>query len=42
MQYRFSGTIRDETIEQVMAATKLSSSIDYEIEERNIYIKSKE
>ena len=42
MQYRFSGTIRDETIEQVMSAIKLAAAIDYEIEDRNIYIKRKE
>jgi ferric-dicitrate binding protein FerR (iron transport regulator) len=42
MQYRFSGTIQDETIEQVLAAIKLASSINYEIKERDIFIKSKE
>lgn len=39
-QIRFTGTIRNETIEQVMTAIKMASSIDYEIEERDIWIKS--
>ena len=37
-QIRFTGTIENETIEQVMAAIKLASSIDYRIEERVIWI----
>ena len=37
-QSRFTGTIKKETIEQVMAAIKLASSIDYKIEEGEIWI----
>lgn len=37
-QARFTGTIEDETIEQVMAAMKIAASIDYRIEEREIWI----
>jgi ferric-dicitrate binding protein FerR (iron transport regulator) len=40
-QYRFTGVIDKETIEQVMSAIKLASSIDYRIEEREIWITSK-
>jgi len=40
--YRFTGIIKDETIEQVMAAIKLASSIDYRFDDRNIQIMSKE
>ena len=39
---RFTGTIENETIEQVMAAIKLASSIDYRIEERVIWISKME
>ena len=41
-QIRFTGTIENETIEQVMAAIKLASSIDYRIEERVIWISKME
>jgi transmembrane sensor len=41
-QFRFTGTIEDETIEQVMAALKIAASIDYRIEEREIWISKKE
>jgi transmembrane sensor len=41
-EYRFTGIIKDETIEQVMAAIKLASSIDYRFEDREIRIMSKE
>lgn len=41
-QYKFTGTFENETIEQVLAAIKLASSVDYRIEEREIWIKSKE
>ncbi len=37
-KYKFTGTIENETIEQVMAAIRLASSIDYKIEERDIWI----
>ncbi len=38
-QYKFTGTIKNETIEQVMEAIKLASSVDYKIEEREIWIR---
>lgn len=38
-QSRFTGTIEDETIEQVMAAIKIAASFDYRIEDREIWIK---
>lgn len=38
-QLRYTGTFKNETIEQVMVALKLASSIDYEIDERDIWIK---
>lgn len=41
-QFRFTGTIENETIEQVLAAIKLASSIDYQMDEREIWIKSKQ
>ena len=41
-QYRFTGTFENETIEQVMEAIKLASSIDYKIEEREIWISKME
>ncbi len=41
-EYRFTGTIKNETIEQVMSAIKLASSIDYRFDDRNIRIMSKE
>jgi ferric-dicitrate binding protein FerR (iron transport regulator) len=41
-QFRFTGTIENETIEQVLAAIKLASSVDYRIEEREIWIKTEE
>ena len=41
-QFKFTGTIENETIEQVMAAIKLASSIDYRIEEREIWIRKRE
>ena len=41
-QFRFTGTIENETIEQVMAAIKLAASIDYRIEEREIWISKME
>lgn len=37
-QYRFTGTIENETIEQVMAAIKLAAPIDYKIEEREVWV----
>ncbi len=37
-QFKFTGTIEDETIEQVMMAIRLAYSIDYWIEERDIWI----
>ena len=37
--YRFTGVIKNETIEQVMSAIKLASSIDYKIDEREIWIR---
>lgn len=37
-QFRFTGTIENETIEQVMDAIKLASSIDYRMEEREIWL----
>ena len=37
-QFRFSGTIEKETIEQVMVAIKLASSIDYYIEDGEVTI----
>lgn len=41
-QYKFTGTFENETIEQVLTAIKLASSVDYRIEESEIWIKSKE
>ena len=41
-QFRFTGTFENETIEQVFAAIKLASSIDYKIEEREIWINQAE
>lgn len=41
-QFRFTGTFENETIEQVLAAIKLASSIDYKIEEREIWINQAE
>ena len=38
-QFRFTGTFQNETIEQVMEAIKLAASIDYKIEEGNIWIR---
>lgn len=38
-QSRFTGTIEDETIEQVMAAIKIAASFDYRIEDREIWIR---
>lgn len=37
-QFRFSGTFKNETIEQVMAAIKLASPINYKMEDRDIWI----
>lgn len=37
-QIRYTGTFENETIEQVMAALKLASGVDYKIEERDIWI----
>lgn len=37
-QFRFTGTFKNETIEQVMEAIKLASAVDYSIDERNIWI----
>ncbi|MCG8309529.1 MAG: FecR domain-containing protein [Cytophagales bacterium] len=37
-QFRFSGTFKNETIEQVMAAIKLAAPISYRMEDRNIWI----
>jgi len=39
-QLRFTGTFKNETIEQVMAAMKLASPMDYKIEERDVWISS--
>ena len=36
--FKFTGTFKNETIEQVMAAIKLASPIRYRIDERNIWI----
>lgn len=41
-QSRFTGTIENETIEQVMAAIKIAASFDYRIEEREIWISKME
>ncbi len=40
-QVRFTGTIEDETIEQVMSAIVLASDIDYKMKERDIWISRK-
>jgi ferric-dicitrate binding protein FerR (iron transport regulator) len=37
-QVRYSGTIEDETVEQVMAAMELASPINYRIKDRDIWI----
>lgn len=37
--FRFTGKIQDETVEQVFAAIKLASGIEYRIEHRDIWIK---
>ena len=37
-QFRFYGTFKNETIEQVLDAMKLASPISYRIEDRNIWI----
>lgn len=39
-QLRFTGTFKNETIEQVLAAMKLASPMDYKIEERDVWISS--
>ena len=41
-QLRFSGTFKNETIEQVLAAMKLASPITYKIEERDIWLSNNE
>ncbi len=41
-QFRFTGTIEDETIEQVMSAIKIAASIDFRIVEREIWISKME
>lgn len=38
-KFAFSGIITNETLEQVMNAIKLSSQIDYEIEERIVTLR---
>jgi len=40
--FKFSGTINNETIEQMMEAIKLASSFDYRIDERDIWISMKQ
>ena len=40
--FKFTGVFKNETIEQVMAAIKLASPIDFRIDERTIWIKKGE
>jgi len=39
--YTYSGTISSETLEQVMAAIKIASPIDYQIDEREVRLSTK-
>ena len=41
-QFRFSGTFKNETIEQVLAALKLAAPIEYQMEDRDIWISTKD
>ena len=41
-QFRFSGTFKNETIEQVLAAIKLAAPIEYQMEDRDIWISTKD
>jgi transmembrane sensor len=37
-ELRFTGTLENETVEQVMAAIKISSAIDFRVDGRDIYL----
>ena len=37
--FRFTGKIQDETVEQIFAAIKLASGIEYRIERSDVWIK---
>jgi ferric-dicitrate binding protein FerR (iron transport regulator) len=39
--FKFTGTLENETIEQVIEAIGMAANIDYEFDEREIWIKNK-
>lgn len=41
MNYKFTGMLENETIEQVIEAIGMAANIDYDIDEREIWIKNK-
>jgi transmembrane sensor len=38
-EYRYSGTLKDQTLEQVLNAMKLTSPMDYSLDDKTVYIR---